>query len=254
MDSKSKDRRTQWALSCDCGKKIVLARSVFAKKNGQQSCGCLRSEKAKERLPNLRRGRGNQVYAVGQKIGDLTILEKLPTRHKRFLQWLCLCSCGAQCIKTTHNFSDRCRLNCGDRQHIPGAWYPPAPEILPDEVWETVKKFLPLVNGDRHNFIDQKAQDWRMDRLIRSAWILHYRETELKEKFEPKKRTNYIRKCLRFSRHQYEAKNPRQPYTRETKIGSEMTNLTFPLYPIRETLGNDFLSTPIGKRLRFKRC
>jgi len=195
----------------------------------------------------------NSVYAVGQKIDQLTILEKLPSHYcDKWRQWRCLCDCGREVVKSTAHFSGRARLNCGDRVHVPGGWYPPNPVELSSEVWQTIKEFLPLVEGSHYKAIDQEAQDARMERLIRAAWILYYKEHTLKIEITDLYRSRYIRKHLSYSRY-YQPTDSDKPYTRENKTGSEVTDLTFPLYPV-QALGNDIMTIPSGKRFRFKRC
>lgn len=39
---------------------------------------------------------------AGRKIGCLTVIEKSNTKYRRVAGWKCVCECGNECVKTTH--------------------------------------------------------------------------------------------------------------------------------------------------------
>lgn len=73
-----------WHCKCDCGNEIDVVSSSL--KNGNtKSCGCYRKEiTAKRNTKNL----------IGQKFGELTVIQDSGERQNRNILWICKCSCG----------------------------------------------------------------------------------------------------------------------------------------------------------------
>lgn len=73
---------------CECGtERYVLERSLLY--GGSVSCGCLRKERALE---------ANSPDLTGKQFGELTVLHKVENTKYDTTQWLCRCSCGAECV------------------------------------------------------------------------------------------------------------------------------------------------------------
>lgn len=83
----SETGRAMWKCLCDCGNTtIVSGRNL---RNGStKSCGCLLSERQKERK------RGNRSMLVGQKYGRLTVIADTGKGVDGNSLWLCRCDCG----------------------------------------------------------------------------------------------------------------------------------------------------------------
>lgn len=82
-----------WLCQCDCGNKVkVRSWNLIGKKT--YSCGCSRSEKARE---------VNGSNLIGQKFGKLTVIEKLPFEPDKSgnIYWKCKCDCGNETILYT---------------------------------------------------------------------------------------------------------------------------------------------------------
>ncbi len=86
-------RSTKWFCQCDCGQTTtVLGGSL--QRGGTQSCGCYMRETNSER---------SLIDLTGNTYGRLTVVSRAadywqPNCKQRMVRWLCLCSCGAQCI------------------------------------------------------------------------------------------------------------------------------------------------------------
>jgi hypothetical protein len=238
--------RWLWRLQCACGKVIDRSREDLKK---MKSCGCKKI------------GRGQHpndsvcLDLRNQRFGLLTVMELLPERRQKKADWRCLCDCGEYVAKTSQQLRTGHRLNCGADKHIPGAVYPETPETLPGIAWETVQRFLPLTEHE-----DPAVRDRRVDRLIRISWILWYREYEMGEYMTDLYVKRYVRKSLAFApvdvfwerkieAHGGEiidqsgkARKKKSGYNRVNKeIGSDVTNLTLPKYPVEKTLGKNIL-------------
>jgi len=75
-----------WLCRCECGSELVLP-SPYLRSGDTQSCGCLRKDKMSEKALNL----------LGQVFGRLTVVERAVSETQQS-RWLCLCTCGKQCI------------------------------------------------------------------------------------------------------------------------------------------------------------
>jgi len=190
--------RNKWILQCRCGKQIKLNRGDF-ESGKQKSCGCLR------RSPEFKRRKPRDI--TGKRFGSLTIIKLSQERIHNRPTWEAKCDCGNYCLINNQQLSSGWKLNCGAKIHLPGSWYPPTPSPLPQLVWETVIKYLPLVEnpfafnnyGSLNSLIMQDAiRDCKMDRLIRHAWILFYREIQ-GETMSQEYKKNYINRCLRWA-------------------------------------------------------
>lgn len=73
----------------------------------------------------MERTRRRKHELTGQRIGSLLVIEKSKTKYDGVVGWKCICDCGNECIKTTHQLvsvldgkikriSCGCNLNRGD--------------------------------------------------------------------------------------------------------------------------------------------
>ena len=65
-----KRHHAQWLCQCDCG--LTTLSYAYQLNNGsKQSCGCLRTEKASEHIPQAQKGEANPTYKHGGKSGKI---------------------------------------------------------------------------------------------------------------------------------------------------------------------------------------
>lgn len=206
-----------------------------------------------------RRSRHKPVKDIsGQRFGDLVAIEFVGRNANR-TTWKMLCDCGTYCHKTINQLCDGHALNCGDRlKHVFSGWYPIAPTPYPPEAGAIVAKYMHLaIAKPQYKFVDQAVEDYRMERLLRCAWIVVYRRSQ-GEEFSELKERRYIAKSMRFA--PYTVHRVRQDgglsYTQSNSlIGGVMTDLTLQNGAVAQakTQREDFLSIP--KRLpKFRRC
>jgi hypothetical protein len=85
--------RVQWICQCDCGNEVIVA-AYRLKANTTKSCGCLKTDRNKERGSDL----------TGQNFGELTVLRYSHNDPvNRGPMWLCRCSCGNE--KAVHGYA-----------------------------------------------------------------------------------------------------------------------------------------------------
>jgi hypothetical protein len=181
---------TLWILQCKCGKQIKKRRGDFdSNPPRQKSCGCLRKS------PDGWKRKPRDI--TGQRFGSLTIVKLSNKRIYNRPAWLAKCDCGNYREIGSRQLSAGWKLNCGAKIHSPGSWYPPTPSPLPQLVWETVIKYLPLTEH-KGKFNNLAVRDYKIERLIRHCWILHYREIQ-RENMTQQYKDNYIKRCLSFA-------------------------------------------------------
>jgi hypothetical protein len=97
-----------WKCKCDCGN-ICEVSSRSLTQNNTKSCGCLNTEKRKQRIDSY--NKKNKKFFSGEKINELTLIEETPYREGSNVIWKCLCSCGKECYVNTSNLNKQ--LSCG---------------------------------------------------------------------------------------------------------------------------------------------
>lgn len=65
-----KNHHAQWLCQCECGL-TTLSYAYQLNSGKKQSCGCLRTEKAMERIPPEKKGAENPTYKHGGKSGGV---------------------------------------------------------------------------------------------------------------------------------------------------------------------------------------
>lgn len=87
----TKRKRAFWLCKCDCGNDNLISVEAYKLKSGHtKSCGCLKSEKAKERIIDL----------TGKTFGNLKVLKLDSERNKTSKDnyWICECQCKDKTI------------------------------------------------------------------------------------------------------------------------------------------------------------
>jgi hypothetical protein len=249
-------KRRLWKCQCDCGKTIDLARESI-ESGKQQSCGCLRHDANKwknKRQPN---------DIKGQRFGNLVALDMLPdAREWNSAIWRCQCDCGNVVNFNRKRLGNGIRLNCGDKtkHQFYLKQYPPSPDRMPDEVWEIVNRYLVHTKAEyKSKYRSQAIEDEKFNRLLRAAFILHWRRSqgeELDELFEQR----YIWKYLRFARVAVKVRDIREKRGIKSiirddlnQIGRHMTDIILAVDPEGNLCGGSILRAN-RKRFKFKTC
>lgn len=113
----------------------------------------------------------------------------------------------------------------------------------------------------------QMIEDKKRDRLLRACWIVHYREVFLGEQLSDEWKRNFLRKSTVYSSidawwekkleenggeiQDASGRVRRLKLKRRNSIGSEMTQVTFPNYPVLTDSGKIFL--PKSRKIKFFR-
>lgn len=79
-----RSEKARWSCVCDCGN-TTISSGADLRKGHTQSCGCLRRERASQK---------NVVNEVGNKYGNLTVIEEDGRTKQRSVVWKCQCDCG----------------------------------------------------------------------------------------------------------------------------------------------------------------
>jgi hypothetical protein len=235
---------------------VMLARGDFDRpKWAQKSCGCF---KRSGLVDNGRRPKNIE----GQRFGSLVVIDMVPDiRVAKCSVWRCQCDCGNACQVNAKKLAAGWCLNCGDKEHLPGSWYPPTPSPYPKEAGELLVKYLPLTKLRDSSRTDSAIEDEKMERLIRVAWIICYRRGQgeiINDRYE----RFYVQKHLRYSKIDVSLRRKLEKgggliyntYGIKKEIGSVMTDLTSQNEAVLETQPDNLLPIPSGKRFRFKRC
>ena len=104
ISNEKSNGRKSWNLLCDCGKIVVKETSSVNKLVNTSNCGC--------------KGRMKSTLSLkeGDVLGCFTVLS-IHSRNEGVVRWNCVCSCGAQAIKTTsslvtgeNKFCNNCKI------------------------------------------------------------------------------------------------------------------------------------------------
>lgn len=98
-----------WKCLCDCGNFVeVSTRSLNS--NNTKSCGCLNTEKRKQRIEAYNKTRINDL--TNQVFGKLLVLNKTNLKSGTNTVWKCLCECGNITYVSSNN------LNINNKNYI----------------------------------------------------------------------------------------------------------------------------------------
>lgn len=104
-----------WLCKCDCGniKEICIA---DLRNKGTQSCGCLSSDKARERLKKLTKEERSKRFMKdikGQRFGKLVAIKPTNKRDGSNVIWELECDCGNITYANTGNLGNGSTRSCG---------------------------------------------------------------------------------------------------------------------------------------------
>ena len=91
----NKHREAMWLCKCICGNEsIVSGHNLLA--GAVKSCGC-----------------SKRIDLIGQTFGRLTVLEFAGINNQGGVLWKCECSCGNECITSSHGMINGHTKSCG---------------------------------------------------------------------------------------------------------------------------------------------
>ena len=101
-------KMVKYRCLCDCGNECI--KSSFSllyvtKRQGTNSCGCIRIEKARK------------ASLEGKKFNHLTVIKKAEKKYGK-LHWLCKCDCGKETIVSSSGLLSGHTKSCGCYQDI----------------------------------------------------------------------------------------------------------------------------------------
>lgn len=108
----NKGKRVCWYCDCDCGTKDVIVTGDSLHCGDTKSCGCLNTE-TRSKL-----GRSHLKDLVGQRFGQLVVLEEVPPEERTVDSpaWKCQCDCGKITIVKGNNLYSGNTISCGHHQ------------------------------------------------------------------------------------------------------------------------------------------
>jgi len=107
-----KQKNSWWSATCDCGKKIIIKQITNVKRGLKQSCGCLLSNKSRERFIKL----NPIINLVNKRFGRWVVLKMAETPQNLKTKkpyWLCRCDCGNEKIVCGDNLRNKKTSSCG---------------------------------------------------------------------------------------------------------------------------------------------
>lgn len=109
---KSKQTRSQWNCTCECGTKRVLTTNQLTE--GSLSCGCLRRELTSARETFDLTGRKINCLTVIERVGTITYGKEKLTKPL----WRCICECGNECVVNSSALIAGKKQSCGCKRHL----------------------------------------------------------------------------------------------------------------------------------------
>lgn len=86
-----------WMCQCSCGQQIMKSSKILLK-GDVKSCGCLRDA---------------NINLKDTVVGDLRVLYPKDTKYNWKTMWVCVCSCGQQCLVNSSNLFYGHTKSCG---------------------------------------------------------------------------------------------------------------------------------------------
>lgn len=101
--TRTKTSKVLWRCRCDCGNEVHVLGSNL-KRGATKSCGCLNSEKRRERFKDL----------AGTETENFKIIDKAYSKNQR-VWWNCICKHCSQSVVLNNNLIDH-QASCGCRR------------------------------------------------------------------------------------------------------------------------------------------
>ena len=101
--TRTKTSKVLWRCRCDCGNEVHILGSNL-KRGATKSCGCLNSEKRRERFKDL----------AGTETENFKIIDKAYSKNQR-VWWNCICKHCGRSVILNNNLIDH-QASCGCRR------------------------------------------------------------------------------------------------------------------------------------------
>jgi hypothetical protein len=115
-DKRPSKNRVYWHCKCDCGKEVNVE-SYHLRKGQTVSCGCYSKERTLEYNKSEKHRKevseNKTVNEIGNKYGQLTVLQKAKNRRYGTAAWLCQCSCGNRVVVSGRELRSGDTKSCG---------------------------------------------------------------------------------------------------------------------------------------------
>jgi hypothetical protein len=111
----SEKGQRMWLCKCECGNELVVRANSLLSGN-TQSCGCLRSDRNKER------SKDQVIDLVGEKFNFLTVIKQAEKKTHYGQYWICKCDCGNIIEVLGTSLRNNRVLSCGCRRQSFGEY------------------------------------------------------------------------------------------------------------------------------------
>lgn len=105
----SRARHVYWKCQCECGNIIEISAESL-RRNIPHDCGCVKSQKQKEK-EQIKENKLN--YLVGKRFGKLVVESRTEERQNGSIVWQCKCDCGNYKKVPTHLLQSNHTQSCG---------------------------------------------------------------------------------------------------------------------------------------------
>lgn len=253
--------RQKWVAVCDCG---AVTTDLIDNLKRRKHCG--NCAEARPPHPHKKPTPVGKRFAMLECIGVGDIVRNKSGNQYR--AYIYRCDCGNVIHKKRWDIEKKAaQRSCGclgrdrvgrvNNAHKNGI--PPTPVPLPPEVTAIIIKYLRYTTHAKYfnGPINHEEEDALMEVLTRVAWTITYRRSQGIE-FDEFHEKRLILKHFYFTKLQIKTGDKRyarcpslQYYRKHKTIGIQMTNATFDIEPVIETLA-DFCYAKRTKK--FKRC
>lgn len=94
--------RPYWRCECECGESRAVSQQSLLR-GLSASCGCFRSEKAKQKLIDM----------IGLRFGSLVVISRSSHRSGKHVTWECACDCGNKSVVSGTKLRSGHTKSCG---------------------------------------------------------------------------------------------------------------------------------------------
>lgn len=108
---KTNKQRSYWICKCDCGK-IKSIRSDQLTSGKTKSCGCLNTEKRKERMSEIGSQNTIKQDLTGQNFGYWHVINRAQNQNNH-VAWNCICKCGTKRVVLGQSLKSGASQSCG---------------------------------------------------------------------------------------------------------------------------------------------
>ena len=160
-----KNNMVIWHCRCKCGNEVDVSTSSLTSGN-TKSCGCLRKEKANFHSLKLN--------LVGERFGNLVVIEETEMRQYGKVVWKCRCNCGNIVYLNTSRLKGGNDISCGCQKESFGVQN--IKNILNSNNLTYIQEYC-LTDLNNYRFDFAILEDNKIIRLIEFDGEQHFRKT-----------------------------------------------------------------------------